>query len=1540
VRVSLIKKDKIKDILLPKKINGSYWITDFDSNGNEQNLINIEATKDGWNLISNDEYSYMKDNFFVDQVILKPYNFYLIKSKKDDSTLLLYCSPIMDETYNCYMINNNKEINIGSSDKSHIIYKTNIVEEINSKIVFEENDIINIYDNNSKNGIYVNGVRVDKVKKLTNGDVIFIMGLKIIVLKINNEIKLMINNPNNLVGTNLMLTNLDNLEQNHIEDDKEELEMELYKSEEYFNKKPRFFKKIEPLNLNIDPPPAKQEQQDMSMLVTVGPMLTMSMTSLVTAFTTINSVMSNGKSIKDAIPSLVICGAMFSSIFIWPLVTKRYEKQRAKKKEKERQKKYQNYIEEKRNIIDKTLVEQSNILKEQYPSIEECQKIILSRLTRLWERRIDDDDFLTVSLGSGSQPLRINIKYPEEHFSMVEDNLKNMVSELGSAPKNMQGVPIDVSLIETKLLAIIGETNVRAELMRQLILQLITFQSYDNLKIVVFTNSEQEYNWDFIKILPHNWTNDKTFRFFGTCVEEYKEICYNLEKILLSRKESKTNENRFNLDTRYVIITDQINSIRNFEFIKKILDEQFDLGFSLVILDNRIVNIPDQCQSFIQINGQKNEYYKNLINNNPLEFIFNRTSFIDYYACAKVLANIPIRINNDSEGQLPSKIGFLEMYDVGKVEQLNILNRWVKNNPILSLSAPLGIGKSGEKINIDLHEKYHGPHGLVAGMTGSGKSEAIITYILSMAINYHPYEVQFILIDYKGGGLAGAFENSNTGIKLPHLVGTITNLDVNEIKRSLASIESELKRRQRLFNEAREISNESTIDIYKYQKMYRNGIVKEPISHLFIISDEFAELKNQQPEFMEQLISTARIGRSLGVHLILATQKPSGVVDPQIWSNTRFRICLRVQEKSDSNEVIKCPDAALLKQTGRFYFQVGFNEIFQLGQAAWAGGKYIPAEKIKKNIDSSLDFVNNIGYIEKTVESRKKNENIVSNGEELSNIVKHLSEIAKQEQISCRPLWLEKIKDFITIDELIKEFDYKKKEQFYLDIIVGKYDNPHQQSQHLLTAPITKEGNTLIYGVAGSGKENMISTLIYSSMLYYHPKELNYYIIDFGSEALRMFNNSPLVGDIMYSFDKDKISNLYKMLTKEIEDRKKQFADYNGDYVNYCKNSGNSVPNIVVIINNYEAYQETYPDFDDDLIVLTRDGSKYGIYFIVTSVTPNGVRFKLKQNFNHEFVLQQNNDDDYMTILGNVRKKYPSKLFGRGIIKQDDIYEFQTALVCPKDKIQDFIKELSLKQSAVMKEKAKAVPVLPRIVSYEDIKDEIGKDNTVVIGIAKSNLEIIKYDFRKTLINLITANDVMSTYSFVKPFINQLLYLNNSKVTFINAEDYTLPNNYSNYIEYVNTDFDKVYEDLQKYILDCHDKYIKNNYRRDIFKEEKHKTIIILGFDSFKNRLNPDNSRKIASIFEKSKDLGFINFVFIDSIDKLKKLDYETWYKTCVNTNDGIWIGPGINDQFTLKVNQRTNELKEQINDEFCFVLKRGNPILVKYVANLEIKLK
>ena len=554
--------------------------------------------------------------------------------------------------------------------------------------------------------------------------------------------------------------------------------------------------------------------------------------------------------------------------------------------------------------------------------------------------------------------------------------------------------------------------------------------------------------------------------------------------------------------------------------------------------------------SFICIghNNRSVIFEDELVTNKQKKFVADIDESLNLEECSLKLANIPIDSSND-DSSFPKLISFLEMYNVGKVEQLNSYNRWQTNVPINSLQAPLGIDKQGNTFKLDLHEKFHGPHGLIAGTTGSGKSELIITYILSLAVNYHPNEVSFIIIDYKGGGVALAFENKEVGRKLPHIAGTITNLDTVEMHRSLVSIESELRRRQKAFNKARELSNESTIDIYKYQKLYRNGVVDEPISHLFIICDEFAELKVQQPEFMDQLISTARIGRSLGVHLILATQKPSGVVDDQIWSNSRFKICLKVQEKEDSMAMIKSPDAAMIKNVGRFFLQVGYNEFFAEGLAAWSGAQYIPTDKPKKKIDNSINFIDNIGYVIKSTDDEKK-VNINNYGEQLTNVINYLITVAKEEKIEVKQLWLDKIPDIIYVDKLKEKYNYTKL-PYIINPVIGEYDDPSNQKQELLTLDLSHNGNTIIYGGSGSGKSTLVSDVIYSSIIDHDANEVNFYIMDFGSEILRIFKKAPHVGDVILVNDVEKVTNLFKMLNSLINTRKKIFVEFNGNFKYY-----------------------------------------------------------------------------------------------------------------------------------------------------------------------------------------------------------------------------------------------------------------------------------------------------------------------------------------------------------------------------------------------------
>ena len=204
--------------------------------------------------------------------------------------------------------------------------------------------------------------------------------------------------------------------------------------------------------------------------------------------------------------------------------------------------------------------------------------------------------------------------------------------------------------------------------------------------------------------------------------------------------------------------------------------------------------------------------------------------------------------------------------------------------------------------------------------------------------------------------------------------------------------------------------------------MFRENLVEEPLPHLFIICDEFAELKSQQPEFLDQLISIARIGRSLGVHLILATQKPSGIVNEQIWANSKFKVCLKVQDKSDSIDMLKKPDASTLVETGRFYLQVGYDELFELGQSAWSGAYYNEEDSMYAVKDESIDLIDSSGNVVDRIRSNNIKADYKSK-KQIVAIMEHITRIAKEDNISSKPLWEPELDKHISVDKLFIKYN-------------------------------------------------------------------------------------------------------------------------------------------------------------------------------------------------------------------------------------------------------------------------------------------------------------------------------------------------------------------------------------------------------------------------------------------------------------------------------------------------------------------------------------
>ena len=1223
MRIYLFLANKLLTISLPEEISGSF---SFDEVDTESKLINIEARDNKWVLYSTVDSKIISNGNQVESVEITSNTFYILN--RDNKQYLIYAVDILENVLYTYKYDQNINLLIGNDNNCNIRYNCEYINGLIARIYYKDNGLLLEIGNN--NIIYINNKIIrNQSNCLKIGDIINIFGLKIIIL--SNTI--LINSHPNRLAINEQLAkivkfNYPAQEQNQNIEIKDK---ELYSKEEYYSKSPRIRRIIETKYIELSQPPKTTENAELPLILTIGPMMTMGTMSIVTIVNTMTRLGAKETTMKQAWPSLVTSGAMILSMFLWPLITRIYNKRMQKKKKAELIDKYGKYLEErKQELIDETKL-QRDILIENLLSTEECLNIIKTRGLNFWDKRIDQDDFLKVRIGMGNEKLDVDIKYPEEGFDIDEDELKKQVDKMKEEYQYIENVPIGYSFSENKVTAIMGKPDKSHAFVNNIILQLLTFYTYEDLKLVVFTNEENEEYWDYIKYLNHNFDNNRDFRFFASTQEAYKNVADYINMIANNRLNSKEDFPK----PHYVVFIDDYNRIKRFDFLKNITeaDEDSNLGFSIILLEERLSKLPSKCNNFISlgINNQggilKNSYEKQEQTIFYDEVYYN----IDMMSITKLLSNIPIEFEEGLK-HLPDAISFMEMERVGKVEQLNILNRWNTNNSTTSLRTEIGVDEQGDLMFLDLHEKYHGPHGLIAGTTGSGKSEFIITYILSMCINYSPDDVSFVLIDYKGGGLALAFENQATGIALPHLAGTITNLDKAEMDRTLVSIKSEAERRQKLFNEARDKLGESTMDIYKYQKHYHEGNVNEAISHLFIICDEFAELKDQQPQFMDDLISIARIGRSLGVHLILSTQKPSGVVNDQIWSNSKFKVCLKVQDERDSKEMLKKPDAAYLKQAGRFYLQVGYDEYYALGQSGWCGAKYYPSEKIVKQVDKSINIIDDCGNYIKSIQA-SSNTRVQPQGEQLANILNNIIEIANITNKKSRKLWLNDIPKIIIEKDIEQKYSIKPI-PYNIEAIIGEYDAPEIQEQGLVKYNLIEEGNSLIFGDDSIEREMFLNAVFYSITKNYTPEEIQFYAIDLGSESLRIYEKTPFFGGYTTINENSRINNLFDLISNEISKRKRKFSEFGGEYKKYIAGSKEKIPLLVVVINNFDSFKDNFDDLSyNEIPEATRDSDRYGIIFIMTATASNSIRLSIKQNFKTYFAYKLKDKYEYQMVL-------------------------------------------------------------------------------------------------------------------------------------------------------------------------------------------------------------------------------------------------------------------------------------------------------------------
>lgn len=648
------------------------------------------------------------------------------------------------------------------------------------------------------------------------------------------------------------------------------------------------------------------------------------------------------------------------------------------------------------------------------------------------------------------------------------------------------------------------------------------------------------------------------------------------------------------------------------------------------------------------------------------------------------------------------------------------------------------------------------------------------------------------------------------------------------------------------------------------------------------------------------------------MHLILATQKPNGVVNDQIWSNSRFRVCLKVQEKQDSMDMIKRPDAAELSATGRFYLQVGYNEFFDIGQSAWCGAPYVPTEEVESKEEDSVQIIDNLGRIVKEVkDSKKENEENVNNIKQIVGIVNYLSEIADEDNISVRKLWMDEIPEFITVNSLINKYGPLSKDS--PEVVIGEYDDPFNQQQNIVVHNVLECGNTIIYGATGSGKELLVNTLVCGLIENYTPSDINLFLIDFGSEALQMYAKAPHVGNVLLSSDEEQLIRLMKILKEQIYERKKLLAEYSGNPDLYEKATGQSLSAIITIIDNYAAFNELYENLVDELAYLSREGSKYKIYFIITATAVNEVKYKISQNFGKQYVLQMNDKSDYSSVFGNVKGVYPSKLIGRGLILKNSVYEFQTAHICKDEELQAYVTGLISELNAnYSDDNVIKVPEVPEKLTPEDIKITQTLEN-VQVGVDLDLVKPVVVNLKKSVVNVITGKNIDEVIATGRGIAELVSRIDNCEVTILDSE----------------TEESKIVE-IYNMMVERN-----NSYKDDNTLTFDRKVIFIMNWQSIIDNLSTDGKDKLECLIKHCELEYSVTFVLCDIAESVKKYNRSNWYVMRADSSDYVWVGVGIDEQsvFNNPINYR--EVKKVKKDN-AVVVSSDEYIIIKPVRQYE----
>lgn len=965
--------------------------------------------------------------------------------------------------------------------------------------------------------------------------------------------------------------------------------------------------------------------------------------------------------------------------------------------------------------IDAALLQEQRLRRHVHPDPAALARIALQPTDRLWERRRTDPDFLDLRVGTASVPSSVQVDDPAQ-----DDHRRATVPAL-------EDVPVTVSVRASGVVGVAGADAVRQA--AWLVAQAAVLHGPRDLRVTVLTDRRGEARWSWVRWLPHTRSGDTAYVSVGTTAESVSRRVGELGRLVAARAEADADRRPDPDRQEVLVVLDGARRLRALPGVVSLLRDGPAVGVHVLCIDAEERLLPEECRAVVTAAGPV-ATVRAAGGADTLTLRADRPEEAWFEPVARGMT--PLRSTGEGEDAvLPSSVRLLDVLGLEPPTADGVAAGW--ELAPRSTTAVLGTGLDGT-FSVDLVRD--GPHSLVAGTTGAGKSELLQTLVATLAVANRPDEMTFVLVDYKGGS---AFAEA---ADLPHTVGMVTDLDTHLVQRALVSLGAELRRREHV------LATHGASDIIAYQEKRARDPLLEPLPRLMLVIDEFASMARELPDFVSGLVNIAQRGRSLGIHLVLATQRPSGAVTPDIRANTNLRIALRTTDQAESRDIIDAPDAGELSPLtpGRAFARLGFAALLPF-QAARIGGRRPDAGPSPAGATVMEVPWAELGEPPRRPDAAARPGPAAAPVTDLAELVRAVRQASADQKIApIASPWLPALPDAVLLDDL--PAPEPAIGPALPAVPFGLVDLPAEQRQAPLTFDVDRAGHLYVVGAARSGRSQALRSLAASLARTHRAGDLHLYGIDFGSGALLPLAGLPHCGAVVDRTQTERLDRMLDRLDTELTRRQALLGERGAADLAELRASlpvQERPPHIVILLDRFEVFERELATFDngrylDRLLRLLRDGVAAGIHLVLAGDKAlGGGRFAGATE--DKLVLRLNDRTEY-ALVGIDRKAVPDEQAPGRTIRTIDGAEAQIALLDadPAGAAQAAaLGELALRVADRDSDLPAALRpltfgVLPEDLAYADARAAAGTQRPAwaLVGVGGDDLEVLGPDLAET----------------------------------------------------------------------------------------------------------------------------------------------------------------------------------------------------------------